>query len=334
MEIKARNVNGALAEALKHLKSLGCEPEPSRNGPVMAFPEPVITTYLKPQERVMFNVKRDANPVFHLMESIWMLAGREDVGFLQLFNSKIGQFSDDGERFNAAYGFSWRHRFGSDQLLTVIDILRKDPGSRQAVLQMWDADDLVRKTLDKACNMSVVFDCRAGALNMTVFNRSNDLYYGAYGANAVHFSFLQEFVAHAVGLPIGVYRQVSNNLHLYLNNGYDGYDIMSDVSAFDGSDLYAAGKVTPRPIILNKDYVGFLEDCEVFCNRPFDLDVHYSHPFFSEVARPLSMVSKVRKDKTASGLSWAAQIMAPDWRRAAQDWIATRESKRQLNLAL
>jgi len=331
MEIRAYNVNGALADALWALKAGNYEPEQTRNGPVIAFPEPVTTIYSRPQERVLFAAKRDAPCIFHLMESIWILAGRQDVGFLQQFNSRISQFSDDGETFNAAYGHRARHHFGQDQLLSVIEMLRKDPGTRQAILQLWDSDDLTRKTLDRACNMSVVFDCRFGMLNMTVFNRSNDILFGAYGANAVHFSFLQEFVAHAVGIPIGVYRQVSNNLHLYLNNGYDGYDIIANVIEFDNelNDLYATGQVSPEPIMRDSRYLHFLDDCEVFCNRPFDPDVVYHHQFFHNVAHPLAMVSKVRKDKIGTGEEWAARITASDWRRAAQDWIARREAKKQ-----
>ncbi len=38
----------------------------SRNGPVLVIDEPVIITYEKPQERVLFNKERDANPFFHL----------------------------------------------------------------------------------------------------------------------------------------------------------------------------------------------------------------------------------------------------------------------------
>lgn len=336
MEIRARNVNGALSDALWALKAGSYEPEQTRNGPVIAFPEPVVTIYSRPQERVLFAAKRDAPCIFHLMESVWLLAGREDVGFLQQFNSNISKFSDDGKVFNAAYGYSWRHRFDHDQLLTVIEMLRKDPGTRQAVLQMWNTEDLTKNTLDKACNMSVVFDCRFGLLNMTVFNRSNDILFGAYGANAVHFSFLQEFVANAVSLPIGVYRQVSNNLHLYMSNGYDGYDIMANVSAYDDefNDLYTLGQVTAEPIMQDNRYLQFLDDCEVFCDRPFDPDVVYHHPFFHNVAQPMAMVSKVRKDKLGTGEEWAAKITAPDWRRAVQDWIHRRESKKAKAIAV
>src|SRR5271154_5758040 len=47
-----------------------------------------ITEYEKPDERVLFSQTRDANPFFHFFESLWILAGREDVEFLAQFNPK------------------------------------------------------------------------------------------------------------------------------------------------------------------------------------------------------------------------------------------------------
>jgi len=329
VEIKVRNVNHALSEALWKLKACGVESD-SRNGPVIAFPEPVMTTYLRPKERVLFWGERDANPIFHLMESIWMMAGRRDVAFPQMFNSRIGQYSDNGEVFNAAYGHRWRRHFGRDQLLDVIYILSKDPTTRQAVMQMWDPIDLLLQTKDKACNMSVVFDCVGGSLNMTIMNRSNDIWFGAYGANAVHFSILQEFVAKAIGLPVGVYRQFSNNLHLYTEL-YDAKKHLTLPPDPGDYDAYLTG-IEPMPIMgkCDGDYLSWLKDAERFCDNPFaDPDIiPYTHLFFREVAYPMAMVSKVRKTKTGDGLYWAARIMADDWRLAVYDWIERREGRK------
>ena len=327
-EINARNVNQALSTAIWKLRCGNYPVEQTRNGPVLAFPEPVITTYRHPDARVLFAPERDANPIFHLLESIWMLAGRRDVAFLQQFNSTIGKYSDDDSVFNAAYGYRWRSHFGVDQLKRVVEMLRRDPGTRQAVIQMWDPADLSKDTKDKACNTQIVFDCRGDKLNMSVFNRSNDLWYGAYGANAVHMSFLQEFVAHAVKLPIGPYRQISNNLHLYMEV-YDGQKVLDNVYQLDDHDYYADGQVRPLPILENADYAGFLYDCESFCCDPFNAEARYYHPFFLGVAQPMAMVSRMRKSGAGDGSAWAAKIKAPDWRRATFDWIHRRELKKQ-----
>lgn len=327
MEIKARNVNGMLTEALWALKVENPVEERTRNGSALVFKEPVTLIYARPRERVMFSPLRDCNPVFHLMESIWMLAGRNDVAFPTLFNSTFGQFSDDGETFNAAYGHRWRQHFGQDQLVAVIESLRRDPQTRQAVLQMWDPVDLSKATKDKACNMSIVFDLRGQRLNMTVMNRSNDLVWGACGANAVHMSFLQEFVAHAVGAPVGVYRQFANNLHLYLET-YDGRKFLNNASEPGDYDYYADREVKSLPIMLNADYSAFLRDCEAFCRDPFNGDAEYSHPFFLGVAHPMAMISRTRRGKAGTGEGWAAKVKASDWRRAAFEWIQRREAAR------
>jgi hypothetical protein len=46
---------------------------------VLVSQTPVVTCYSAPTQRVLFSPMRDANPFFHLMEALWMLAGRDDV---------------------------------------------------------------------------------------------------------------------------------------------------------------------------------------------------------------------------------------------------------------
>ena len=326
MEITVRNVNQAFSEVFWRLKAHNLKPEQTRNGPVLAFPEPVTTTYTAPEERVLFHSGRDANPIFHVLESIWILAGRRDVAFLQQFNSRIGNYSDDGVTFNAAYGYRMRHHFGRDQLVDVIELLRREPTSRQAVIQLWDPADLTKSTKDKACNTEIIFDARSrqSGLNMTVFNRSNDIWWGAYGANAVHFSILQEFVAQAVKMRIGTYRQVSNNFHLYTEL-YDAQKYVEQPFSADTYDYYSEGTVSPLPLMVNANYEQFLDDCEAFCCDPFNKNRKYKSPFITHVARPMAMVSRVRKTKEWDGRYYAAQIRAEDWRTAVFEWIGRRD---------
>lgn len=323
MEIKVRNVNEAFSEIFWRMKALDLEPEDTRNGPAFVMPEPVTTIYTHPAERVLFNRKRDCNPVFHLMESIWMMAGRNDVAFLTQFNKNMANFSDDGVKFNAAYGYRWRHHFGFDQIRSVIKILQKDPASRQAVVQIWDSADLKKTTKDKACNTQIIFDLRHGSLNMTVYNRSNDIWWGAYGANAVHFSFLQEFVARALSAPIGYYRQVSHNLHLYTDL-YDVGDYLTNPPDWSDGGQYGAQGVAPFPIMDNDHWETFLYDCSRFCEQPF-IPQKYNHKFFNDVAVPMANVIHSRRNKLSDGMDWVEQVAATDWRLAAKNWVEQRE---------
>src|SRR5688500_12288764 len=110
-----RNVSEALYNAKEALKQSHRQIT-SRNGACMEFTRPVATTYTHPWERVLFYAERDANPFFHLMESLWMLSGRNDVEWIEQFNGRINSYSDDGRTFHGAYGFRWREWFGCEQL--------------------------------------------------------------------------------------------------------------------------------------------------------------------------------------------------------------------------
>ena len=79
--IHARNVEIALWEGIKILQEYGEKVSP-RGEETIEAPAPVVTEYSRPLERVLLNQVRDANPFFHFMESMWILAGRRDVKFL------------------------------------------------------------------------------------------------------------------------------------------------------------------------------------------------------------------------------------------------------------
>lgn len=220
----------ALALALKELESNHIHTN-SRNGAVLRFPTPVTTVWSQPANRIMWSANRDCNPMFHYAEAFWMLAGRNDVATVAKLSPNMLNYSDNQETLWGAYGFRWREHFGIDQISLIIDELKSNPTSRRCVLQMWDGQyfvgtsdlqnsDLIVATSggkDVPCNTSIYFDPQDGVLNMTVCNRSNDMVFGAYGANVVHMSILHEYVAAQIGMQLGTYYQISNNLHLYLD---------------------------------------------------------------------------------------------------------------------
>lgn len=220
--IRARNVHQALPQALALLEKIG-EKRPSRNGEVLVSPEPVATVYERPEERVVFWPERDANPFFHLYEALWMLAGRNDIAGPARYARQMLQYSDDGVTQHGAYGYRWRNADESngslDQLWRIESQLMLNRDDRRCVLQMWDAGlDLGRIGKDVPCNLTATLQVSIeGKLDFVVFCRSNDIVWGCYGANAVHFSMLQEYVARRIGVEVGTYTQVSVNWHAYLN---------------------------------------------------------------------------------------------------------------------
>jgi hypothetical protein len=216
------DVNQAYPDMQKVVKTFGIMEE-TRNGLAQVMPGPVILTHYAPWRRVLFDPRRDCNPFFHYMEAIWMLAGSENVDFPSHFAKNIRNYSDDGITMHGAYGFRWRTAFERDQIESIISQLKLDRSSRRLVLAMWDPHwDLEVDSKDLPCNTHIYFRVVHNKLTMTILNRSNDLVWGMLGANIVHMSILQEFVAHSANLDVGPLYQFSNNLHVY--NGWGEED--------------------------------------------------------------------------------------------------------------
>jgi thymidylate synthase len=186
--IKVRNVAEALPAGLRYLGDQGTL-RYTRAGPALTAPGPVATVYENSWECVLHSAVRDANPFFHLAEAVWMLAGRDDAAFLNHYVKNFGErFAEADGRIHGAYGARWRDAQGFDQLPVIINMLKRDPETRQAVLQMWDAgwddlsstgwDDLRGNWRDRPCNTHVYFRVRNGVLDMTVCCRSNDILMG------------------------------------------------------------------------------------------------------------------------------------------------------------
>jgi hypothetical protein len=327
--IRARNVNHAFHEAWWWLKVAG-ETATSRNGEVIRAPGPVITMYERPTERVLFNPLRNANPFFHLMEALWMLAGRNDVEFPAYYVARMKDYSDNGVLLHGAYGFRWRNAFLDpdeaepiDQLSYLADHLRNNPESRRAVLAMWSAEHdmpVLEQTRDLPCNTHVYFQIREGALNMTVLCRSNDLLWGAYGTNAVHFSVMQEYMAAQIGCKPGIYTQFSNDFHLYTNIAkLDDPMFMEQVE----THLYDYGQVQPYPLI--RDPRQWDSDLHLFMRGVEGATI--KEPFFNEVAWPMHHSYRLFKDgQLAAAKVETARIQASDWRRACLKWLERKEN--------
>lgn len=238
--IPGRNINEVYPLALMHmregLRNSTVWSRDSRNGTVYEFREPVTSVYRQPEECVLLNHTRDANPFFHLFEFLWIMAGRSDVAFLKHFVKRMGEYSDDGKSFFGSYGVRLE---GSIE--HCIQRLAKNPDDRRAVAPIYRHDDVWYNGKDMPCNVSVMFKVRDGALTTLVANRSNDLIYGAYGANVVQFGLLTAYVALAAGYEIGAYSQVSDSLHLYTEDSKSHACL--DSKAYPGADPYDTGLV-------------------------------------------------------------------------------------------
>jgi len=329
--ILADNVRDALPKAVKYLIQKG-QIEKTRIGDAWVSPTPVTIKYYRPKEHVLINRYRDANPFFHLMEAMWMLAGRNDGAFLdhyvkdfsKLYGNKNGIIPD-------AYGFRWRYRLGYDQLGLIIDMLKKDTTTRQAVLQMWD-DDLTVVEGPKPCNLVAAFRIREDKLDMTVFNRSNDLIWGCCGANAVHFAILQEYIASMLSIQQGIYYQVSTNLHFYkehhdmLTKRIDHIDKRTSFSYLWTAGSYEeTNPLITFPNVFDEELQEVMQMIDYITQDKEIYDGNISNKFLRDVVLPMAIAHRMYKKKDFElALAAVSRVAAEDWRRAGTEWIQRR----------
>lgn len=313
--IQVAGVNEALVEGFWWLKAAGLV-EQSRNGPVLVASGPVITEYSRPWERVLFDDRRDANPVFHLMEAIWVVAGSDDVRFLEQFNSRYREYADPGtDTVWGAYGARLKDQ-GQNQIDEAIRVLSQDLGSRQAVLSMWDPFlDLGTLHNDRPCNTHIYLDCRNQRVNLTVCCRSNDMLWGAYGANMPVFSVLQELISHALGLEMGVLRQFSNNFHIYTD-----IPQVQDFLVVPPAEFERAYPEVIPLVADGESWRDFVSDCQnLVAGRPGAVT-----RFMRDVALPLHAAYLARKRREP----WSvAGVPECDWKIAFLEWADRRIGK-------
>lgn len=319
--IEINGVNDGWIAVARKVHQLGQKVE-TRNGPALALPGPLFLRVNWPRRRVLFYEERDANPVFHLMEALWMLAGRNDTAFVKQFNSNIASYSDDGTSFNAAYGFRWASHFGYDQLERAAEMLRANPDDRRVVLAMWDGrQDLGSSSKDIPCNTQVMFRVVNGGLDMTTTNRSNDLVWGLMGANFVHLSIMHEWMAAAVGLPLGPaggpqcgrWYHMSNNLHVYERH----FKLIAGVKpwALAHCQPYEHYETVTDATLFRKECNDLVDGKEDFFEDPF---------FDGTVAPMLSSWQAWKAGDKATAIYDASCIEAWDWREATMAWYQRR----------
>lgn len=213
----------------------------------LEIPHPVMIEISNPADRYITIPDRKWNKYLPFAESLWIALGLNDLNSLPgHYVKSLYDYSDDGRTWRAGYGPRVRafngivddydisdpkHRdfvyYDStitvvDQLRYVIDSFHRDMGTRQAIISIgdpakdcFDLDGDLKITKDYPCSRTIHFMIVDGKLNCTLYIRSNDILFGMSGVNIFNFTWMLEYVANMIGVPVGKYYHVANNLHVY-----------------------------------------------------------------------------------------------------------------------
>lgn len=205
------------------------------------LPEPVIFKITNPLAREITIPERRWLKVLAYAESLWIASGRNDIAYIAHYLPRMKDFSDDGSTMRGGYGPRYRDYNGNvedyskealnvrqkgsvDQLRYVIECFRQDVETRRAVISFGDpmkddfnGDGQLKESKDIPCTRELHFIKQADSnkLDLIVRMRSNDLIWGASAVNIFNYTFMQEYVSSILGLDIGNYYHIADNLHYY-----------------------------------------------------------------------------------------------------------------------
>lgn len=173
---------------------------------------------------------RGISPSYLCGELLWYFNGMVSTEFISRFSSFWKNISDDGKTANSAYGWLMKGAFGFDQIETVIKLLKADPNSRRAVINLNTPNSHVIETKDEPCTIALQFMIRKGNLDCTAIMRSNDIWFGT-PYDVAFFTELQKYIAQRLEVGYGWYTHFATSLHLYDRD----YDKVCDVLDRDES---------------------------------------------------------------------------------------------------
>jgi thymidylate synthase len=110
-------------------------------------------TILNPTRAIINTPHRNNNIFATMAETLWVLAGRDDMEFLSKYLPRARDYADPPLHncWRGAYGPRLRNWNGIDQLAEIIKILQKSPTSRRAVVMIYDPDRDFVESKDIPC---------------------------------------------------------------------------------------------------------------------------------------------------------------------------------------
>ena len=155
-------------------------------------------------------INRGTVPGIGAVEACQLLSGLSLPELVIAVGPQFINYAEDNGVFHGAYGPRTNGQYD-----VIIDRLKNDPDSRQAVVTIWNPEyDLQEKKRDYPCTILHQFRVRDNKLNMTVFMRSNDVWLGA-AYDFFQFTRVQIAMASVLGIEPGKYVHHVGSMHIY-----------------------------------------------------------------------------------------------------------------------
>ena len=263
----------------------------------------VLLEITQPRARLSRTETR-GKPFSCLGELCWYLAGTNELEFISYYIGDYRQYAEGSQIFGG-YGPRLFQPHGLNQIANVTRLLKENPESRRAVVQIFDAGDLAEEHVDIPCTCSLQFMVRRGELQMVTHMRSNDVFLGL-PHDVFAFTMLQEIMARDLSTGLGTYKHFVGSLHLYdrdeerakqfLGEGYQPTDL--------AMPAMPVGDPWPALQMLGK------AEAVVRCGGTVEFDqLDKMDPYWADLVR-LLQVFRYSKDGNISGIEATQAAMA------------------------
>ena len=172
---------------------------------------------MNPQKNHITNKERKWSLKYAEAEWQWYLSGDPSISKLGELYGKIPpiweKMADSMGNVRSNYGWQWKR---NAQIDYVTAKLKTNPKTRHAAISIFDGKEFDTYRNDTPCTYAVQFTIINDKLCMSVYMRSNDIWYG-FCNDQYQFSSLQKMVADRLNLEIGWYYHHAHNMHLYNN---------------------------------------------------------------------------------------------------------------------
>jgi len=128
--------------------------------------------------------------------------------------TQAGTFNDEfGSTYTMNTGTNLRE---TDQLVQLIEGIKKDPHGRRHILSAWNPGELEAMALPP-CHCFAQFYVSDGKLSCQMYQRSCDMFLGV-PFNIASYSLLTHLIAQVCNLEVGEFVHVLGDAHVYLNH--------------------------------------------------------------------------------------------------------------------
>jgi thymidylate synthase len=115
------------------------------------------------------------------------------------------------------YGVQWRDFGGVDQVVELVNNIKKDPYGRRHILTAWNPGQLDQMALPPCHCFAQFYVSADGKLSCQMYQRSCDMFLGV-PFNIASYSLLTHMIAQVCGLEAGEFVHVLGDAHIYLNH--------------------------------------------------------------------------------------------------------------------